>query len=332
MKIGVIRVWWLGDSIVFSPFLKELRNLYPKDEITLFVQHNSSWEYFSRIKYVDKLEYIDRNSSFFTKILRIFKFFKKYDIIIDTINWIKISCLVANIFWKKTIGFKKNWKYNISIEEKEYNQDEFMPLQDLTILKKIKNIEKEKIKISLDFPIKHEDSNNLNIINSKYCVFHTWWSSQNTWYFSKNLSLSQIEEIIDYVIKWWYKCIIIWSKTDKEILDIRERNNLLKLTNLSIWELWALIERADLYVWTNSWPMWIAMALNKKAIVFSSATSKSWQPQKKYFPNVTNIVSSYNNCCMCWVRTCKYIKDLTKQWLCMKNIDINKIKDLIINK
>ena len=33
MKIWVIRVGWLWDAIVFSPFLKELRKQYPKDNV-----------------------------------------------------------------------------------------------------------------------------------------------------------------------------------------------------------------------------------------------------------------------------------------------------------
>lgn len=331
MKIWVIRVWWLWDSIVFSPFLRELKKCYPNDEITLFVQHNSSWEYFSRNKYVDKLEYIDKNSSIFTKIWWIFKYFKRYDLIIDTINGWKLSCLIANIFWKKTIWFRKSWKYTINIEENEYNHNDFKPLQDLTILKKLKNINIKEIKINLDFPLYDKDFTKANSYTN-YCVFHTGWSSQTTWYYSKNLSINQIEAIISFITSAWYNCIIVWKKNDKEIYKIKNRNNLIKLFDLNIRELWALIKKSHMYIWWNSWPMRIAMALNKESITISSATDKSRQPINKYFPNVENIISCYNNCSMCWLYTCKYNKDKTLQGLCMKKLDLNQIKIFISNK
>ena len=334
MKIWVIRVWWLWDSIVFSPFLRELRKLYPDDEITLFVQHNSSWEYFSRIKYVDKIEYIDKNSSIFTKLWWIFKYFKKYDLVIDTINWAIISCIIANLFWKKSIWFKKHWRYTITITNEQYNENDFVPLQDLTILKTLKEIYINWVNLNLDFPLKESDEESVKTKNlwNKYCVFHTWWSSWKSWYFSKNLSLKQIETIINFIIHAWYKCIIIWSKNDDEIKFIKKRPNLIKLTDLSIRELWYLIKWSELYVWWNSWPMWISMALNKKSIVISSATSESWQPLKRFFPNVNNIISDYKGCSKCWLYTCKYNKNPKEQWLCIKNLDMNIIKDLISNK
>ena len=78
--------------------------------------------------------------------------------------------------------------------------------------------------------------------------------------------------------------------------------------------------------------MRIAMALDHRSITISSTTDKSRQPLNKYYPNVKNIVSSYNNCNMCWSYTCKYNKDKTLQWLCMKNLDLNQIKSFISNK
>ncbi len=331
MKIWVIRVWWLWDSIVFSPFLRELRKLYPNDEISLFVQHNSSWEYFSRIKYVDKLEYIDKNSSLFTKIWYFFKYFKKYDLAIDTTGWSRLSSIIANLFWKKSIWFEKHGVYSVTIKENDYDINSFASLHNLTILNKLKNFSLDNFKLKLDFPLKQNDETKLkNLINNwKYCVFHTWWSSWKTWYYSKNLSTKQIQEIIDIIISTWYTCIIIWSKNDEEIKYIKDKPNLIKLTNLSIWELWYLIKWAELYIWWNSWPMRISMALNKRSIVISSATAECWQPQKKYFPNVNNIVSDYNGCSKCWLYTCKYNKNPKEQWLCIKNLDMNIIKDLI---
>lgn len=333
MKIWVIRVWWLWDSIVFSPFLRELRKLYPHDEITLFVQHNSSWEYFSRNKYVDKLEYIDKNSSIFTKIWWIFKYFKRYDLIIDTINWAKVSCIIANLFWKKSIWFKKHWIYSYSITKEEYDENDFVSLQDLTILRILKGINIDWINLSLEFPLIESDETMFKDIkfNWDYFVFHTWWSSQRDWYFSKNLSIEQIEKIIEYIVETGKKCFIVWSSNDKEIDLIKDYPNVIKLTNLSIWQLWSLINKSKTYIWWNSWPMWISMALNKKSIVISSASCERWQPTKKYFPNVNNIISDYKGCSKCWLYTCKYNKDSKGQWLCIKNLDMNIIKDLIFN-
>ena len=263
MKIWVIRVWWLWDSIVFSPFLRELRKLYPNDEISLFVQHNSSWEYFSRIEYVDKLEYIDKDSSIFTKIWWLFKYFKKYDLVIDTINWSKLSNIIANLFWKKTIWFKKHWKYSITISNNEFDGIKQSKMeQDATILKKLKWINTNNLDLNLDFPLYQKDYKYK--INWDYIIFHTWTSKQTSSYYAKNLSDLQIDKIIETIISLWYKCVVVWKSTDLEIAKIKDRKNLILKNNLSIRELGALINESCLYIWANSWPMWIAMALNKK--------------------------------------------------------------------
>lgn len=331
MKIWVIRVWWLWDSIVFSPFLRELRNLYPNDEITLFVQHNSSWEYFSRIKYIDKLEYIDKNSSLLTKISWIFKYFKKYDLVIDTINWRKISCIIANLFWKKSIWFEEHWKYTYSITNKEYDgTKQSMTEQDFTILKKLKLINIKELNLSLDFPLNKKDYTYK--IDWKYIVFHTGTSKQTIWYYSKNLSDSQIDKIIDIITSCWYIAVIVWKSTDLEIAKIRNRKNLIIKNDLTIRELGALIHDCSIYIWANSGPMRIAMALDKKSIIINGGIPDCRIPQKRYFKNVYNINCEYNGCSKCWLFTCKYNKNPKEQWLCIKNLDINKIKDLIINK
>ena len=64
-------------------------------------------------------------------------------------------------------------------------------------------------------------------------------------------------------------------------------------------------------------------------MVVTDAVTALRKVVKKYFPNVLNIISSYNNCSKCWLYTCKYNKDPKEQWLCIKNLDINIIKDLI---
>lgn len=329
MRIWVIRVWWLWDSIVFSPFLRELRKLYPNDEITLFVQHNSSWEYFSRIKYVNKLEYIDKNRSMFTKIWWIFKYFKRYDLVIDTINWSKISCIIANLFWKKSIWFGKHWKYLSTITSKEFDEIKQSKMeQDATILNRLKWTNIEQLNFGLDFPLNQKDYN--YTLDWKYVVFHTWTSKQRDSYYSKNLSDFQIDQIIDIIISYWYKCVVVWKSTDLEIANIKRRKNLIIKNNLSVRELWALIDKSYMFIWANSGPMWIAMALNKKAIIINWWIQDCWIPQEKFFNNVNNINCEYNWCCKCWLYTCKYNKDPKEQWLCIKNLDLNIIKDLIL--
>ncbi len=78
--------------------------------------------------------------------------------------------------------------------------------------------------------------------------------------------------------------------------------------------------------------MWIAMALNKKSIIINWWIQNCRIPPEMIFKNVYNINCEYNGCCNCWLYTCKYNKDKTLQWLCMKNLDLNQIKSFISNK
>ncbi len=333
MNIWIIHTHWLWDSIVFSPIIKKIKEMSPDSEITLFTWTDFSKEFYKNLKCIDKVIVLDKNN---TTLIEKFKIliwnFKKYDVMIDTMRWDSLTSIICRLFWKESIWFSEFWKfYTIKIPQKRNN--EFIFEQHIIILKEL--FWKEKINDIYDWnlDLKEEYYKNLEnkiwILDNKIACLH---ASSKKWYISRKLNLSDINKIIDYLIQYWYSVYLIWSKDDEEIYkNIKNRKKLYKVyeKNLSIWETASLIKKSDVYIWTNSWPMRIAAALQKKAIIINWPTKKCRIPPKNIFPNITNILPEKNCCSTPWCdeMVCKFNKNWI--WICMKNINMRKIFTLI---
>lgn len=324
MKIWIIRVLSLWDSIVAYPLIELIKKKYPDSQITLFAWWWISKDYFQRIDEIDNvlsLKWIW--SSFLFKLKIILSNFKKYDLVIDTIQGSKMTNIIAKLFSKKCFWFEEFWKYS-----KTYkwiiNDKDFVILQDLAPYIQ----PNEEINLNLRFPIYDKDivtlKSKINIPKKTFIVFHP---SSAKWFNSKKISLHQVNSIIDYIIKKNLDVCLIGTKDDAEMIDlIKDRSWLHKFHNksLTIRETWALINKSKMYIWLNSGPMWISLALKKETIVINWPSSLSWIPPEKYYPWVHNINTHYKKCSIpCEQKICKYNKEWI--WKCMENLDLNEL-------
>lgn len=323
MKIWIIRVLSLWDSIVAYPLIKLIKKKYPDCQITLFAWGWISKDYFQRIEEIDNvisLKWIW--SSFRYKFKIILSNFKKYDLVIDTIQGSKLTNIMARLFWKRCVWFKEFWKYS-KIYEWYINDEDFVILQDLAPYIK----SNENLDLSLKFPIYNKDINwlksKIDIPQRDFIVFHP---SSAKWFNSKKITIQQINSIVDYILKEkTFDICLIGTKDDSEMIDnINNRKWLHKFHDkwLTIRETWALISKSKLYIGLNSGPMWISLALKKESIVINWPSSLSWIPPEEYYPWVHNINTHYKKCPIpCEKKICIY--NAKWVWKCMKNLDLN---------
>ena len=327
-NIWIIQTHWLWDALVFLPIIKKIREKFPNSNIHVYTWTDFWKEIYKNIDYIDEVIELDNSSSILNKFKLVFKYFKKYDIFIDTLWWDKYTCLISNLFWKNSMGFKSIWKYKINIIWE--NPDDFIFVQHNKILQ---YLDIEAKHFTWEFPLRQSDLNSLtdkiSLPKNKFACFHP---SSKRWFTSKRLDEKQINSIIDYLVnKLWFSVFLIWTKADDEVYkNIKERKWLIKVHDkwLSIWETAHLIDKSDIYIWTNSWPMRIAATLNKNSVIINWPSMKCRVPPEEYFPAIVNIkpVISCDNI-QCNKEICKLNKKWP--WLCIKNIDIDEVINLI---
>ncbi len=339
-NIWILRNLWLGDSIVYTPFLKKLRKLYPYATITIYTGKNKVSDiFFKRIPYIDNVVFVDAQINIFKKIIFGIKNFKKHDLFIDTFESTKIWGIFSWFLWKKSIWFSHSGYHTLNIDSHSIDKDMFIIQKEFLIFQKLWYSIDITSEISLlDFPIQKNNKKNLlqklwtnTILSETYVCIHP---SSDSRYTSRKFEVEKWNRIIQSILHTGKKVVIIWTNSDAEIINQLINNpDVIKLHTLSltIRETGFLIQKALLFIWINSWPAWIAVAVKTKSIIINWPSLVQWEMPKKLFPHVESIRGQYTqwDCYHnpCDLFECKYNK--WKIWLCMKNISSDQIIEKI---
>ena len=265
-KIVIVRLWAIGESILTLPMIHSLKKKFPQSQIDILVRNKPYQQIFYKNKDINKLIYWSP--------LNLLKFFKKYDIAIDTEPYLNISAISSFMFAKKSIGFKhgiRSFVYNIKIH---YNDQQPVPLTYMDMLKpfNIKEIPKKLIK--LQYPKKAELKINKVLKENKIkktdlLIGFFAGASENDksrrWPTKKFVELGNI-----LTKKYNAKIILTGLNSEKELnREITKgiKNKVLDLTGkTSLYESIALIEKCDLFISNDSGPMHISAAQGTKTI------------------------------------------------------------------
>ena len=272
-KILIIRLWALGSSILTFPMIKQLRNNFPNTEIDLLAT-NRNQTVFKNQWYFNKIY----NLFSWKDLLKLFFNFKKYDVVIDTEEYFRITTLLSCWLGKVSIGFaeilSRKLCYNYPIKyEWKHQVIEYLKL--LTPLWK-----KYKIPKKLE-PLKYTEKDKTKVDKFlkqyewkiKICMHTAWaetspdrfWPIQN-W---KNL----IERIID---KYWKNIVIFlsWTKFEEnqvnqliKMLNKKYKKQVVSLVNrFNLFEFAYFLEKNDLMISNDTWPMHLSAAMWTKTI------------------------------------------------------------------
>jgi len=205
--------------------------------------------------------------------------FRKYDIVIDTEEYFRISSLVALWVWKNSAGYSNIWYRKIAYTQPMYYvPDEHNLINCLSLLKwfwvsitRPQNM--ESLRYSDANRKKAEDFLSQYTGRTKICMHTGWAETSPERFWSQSNWIELIKKIID---TQWEKVVIFLSGTKFEENNVREIIRALwdKYWHLVINLCWmfglfdfaAVLERIDLMISNDTGPMHLAAAMWTKTI------------------------------------------------------------------
>lgn len=319
----------VGDFIVGTPLLRKIKNTYKNAKITYISVRTRNKTLFLKSPYINHLIELDRNN-ILNLIFDLINLRRcKYDlafapfpekttskIIARLIRTKKLISSNSSIYTKKNIveeGFSALESYGMKIKPED------------KILEWPFNINAEKQQIN-----KLIKKNNLN---DKYLLIGIHVGTRNIDP-RKGLNPHQWDthkwvKVIEYLTdKYKSHIVFIGNGNDmiqtKEIISlVKNKKNILSVVNkLNLHQTVALVDKCNLFISTNSGPMWIAAALRKSQIALCGPSLLMWNPYNDKAitirgknPNTRDCFCSVNNSV-----SCKFGNNL-----CMKSIEYKTV-------
>ena len=289
LKIAIF--WWshLGDSIIITPLLK---NLKLKDEwcYIYYMTSDDIWQYQTKnIPYIDKLAIKNKGKIIWRMKSYMDLIFWGYDYIIFDYTFYWFSLLIKRIIclmtpFSKHIVFEKKWNskyFDKTIDLWNNNlkvSDQYKEIIEY-IYQDSNNFDKE-IEIFIDYKKGMEtvykilQKFNLKKDSKNIIWIFLWWRDEvysPNWIIHRSWSENNWIKVIKFLCDRDYKVFLIWWKDNCESANCIMKNinnkNLYDLTwNLTIEQTTAFISLITLFVCTDAGPVYIAMWFNKKIV------------------------------------------------------------------
>jgi heptosyltransferase-3 len=274
-NIGIMLVPAIGDIILISGLLEEIKLKYNNSNIHLFVPS----------EYENVLPLIKKYDSFtkinLSKPIKTLGLIRKntFDIFIDASQWARLPALISVLSESKyTIGFKskgqgKHFAFDKAVEHSSIVHEFFN-------LKKLIFSNRDEIK---DIPLLNIDSN--IPIDEKKITIHIAPSGYKSE--RKELPINHWTKIIEYLLKKEMNIYFTGSETDKNKIDnLIDTFTSSKLFNvagtLSITETAKLLKSSKLVITINTGIMHIASFLRCNLIAIHGPTNaKRWGPMNE---------------------------------------------------
>ena len=322
-KILVIKLWALGDSVVSLPMIRGIRKNLPKAEIDVLAHRRNMAAY--------------QNNSDINKIIEfsfsnIFGIFRKYDLCIDTEPYLNVSAIISLWCARYRIGFSHGVRSLLYAETSLFSKKQHMVQNYLDLIRKIGIKYDTGMLVRLETTEKEKSSVELFLKNNKisekdFVAGITPGVAESVK--TRMWPVERMAELADWIIeKHRAKVILLDSPANKEtvhkIQNLMKHKPIIAMGELSIREVFNLIERCSIFICNDTGPMHIAAAQGVKTIgLFGPNTPVLWGPYGK------NNISVYHPpwCSPC-INNAKgimpecYNKIYQK---CMKNISIDEV-------
>lgn len=324
-KIIIMSSLGIGDVITAGPLLKKLKVVYPNSKILIYSLRGGYLENYN-ISYVDEIIKLRGLKN----IIRFFR--EKSDIHINLGYYSKISSHFKTFLYYLMIFLSRSRKkiFLGDLESLEFKNKDMVQMK-LGVLKKL-NIEVRgndcDLFVPFSFRIEKNKVNKLLRIkkiekDSLLTIIHTGTKGG---YFTRFWPSDRWVEIINYLNRnYQAKICFIGGKDDIETTDQIIKKIKFPIYNfvgkLSLQETTALIDKCNLFISTNSGPMWIAAALHKPQIALCGPSKTAWDPYNKNAIVIRKTINRKYCNPPCDAKKCKY-----KDNLCMESINVEEIK------
>ncbi len=317
-KILLVKLWALGDSVIFHSFAKKVKECFTDAEIDILTK-KSLIDVFKGSKFIHKV--IPAN------FLNLIKLFRKYDLCFDGEFYLNASALISAWAAKKTVGFSHGIRKILYDERVEFKMQHIVQ-NYLDFLRK------------LGFNVDLEE------------LFHIHFSEKDLEVAKELINYKESEKILGISPgvgktakqRQWPKerfaelIRIVHKKFDKVVIvdqDIKLCEEIYKLANvpnvavvrkkLNIKELAALLSLCDTFVSCDTGPMHLAAAQGCRVIgLFGPNTPALWRPYNKE----STFVYKKMPCSPCIINKYGKIKKC-KENICMNDINIEDVLEAI---
>ncbi len=310
---------WIGDLVMATPVLEELKQHFPYAKITVMCLKTNAL-LLKNNKYIDEIFSFEKCSIFSKKAALLIKELKekKFDLGILLTNSFSSAYFFFKAKIKKRVGYKAHFRgFLLNVKKTLPKKKQHLVLTYLDLLQSI-NIEGKALpQIFLDESAKEKAKKILfdaGYKNEKILGINPFaaYGSAKCWPFENFKKLAEI------LSKEGYFLLFFGSKNEKAAsLKGQSLINLIGQTNLE--ELAALISACDLFLTNDSGPMHIAAALRVPLIALFGSTDENITGPYK----TGEILKKKTRCSPCFKRVCD------KDFSCMLNIEVNEVAEAV---
>ena len=281
----IVMIAAIGDTILLSSVIKELKHLYPNVHITL-VCSNGNMQAAKNIPHINHLIKFDMSN-----VLSSLSLLRKqvtYDVLLDFGAWSRLNALISYVIKAELkVGFKRKNMF------RHYINDQIVEhLDHIHELENYRNILRSLgwfvSGLQPEFSISKESADKVGTMlktNEKYIIFHLFASGSHKE--KKEWPESSWIELANRLIGENYTIILTGGKQDNEMANalVRKMNGIegtdcISLSGkLSLEETAALIKEVGTIVTVNTGIMHLAAAMDSKIIALHGPTSPiRWGP------------------------------------------------------
>jgi ADP-heptose:LPS heptosyltransferase len=340
MKILVVSLAGIGDSLMSLKVIKELKKKYPRAQIDAFVMWQAGKEILESQKERIGLNKVYQINMFEKRFFKSVKFClmlrkNKYDLIINLapqarIHYDIVSFLIGG---KKRTGFRyeerlfhKLYKIFLLHKTKKFNYEEHIIKQNLSLIE-------AETKGGYDFilpeKIKEKTRRELQKIKGKKIGIHIGSGPTKNLYL-KRWPIEKWEELIKELLEDKKNNILLFGKHElQENIELKRKiqnPRVYILNKENLIETMGLINECDLFISSDSLLMHIASIFNKKQIILAGpALNKTIMPSGK-----NKVILSLDLSCQPCYKYGQYLKCKNKEKMkCIRGVTVEQVKKVV---
>ena len=334
-RILVIQLWGIGESILTLPSIAALRKLYPKARIELLCTPRIA-EVYRKNEDIDMLRKVDLGP------LSVLKFAighaKRYDLVIDMEEYLNISSLISYLVGKHRVGFSHGARSLIYHRQVPYNDKQHVVQTFLDLIRTIGSGEKgEKLLPLKTTPKENKEAQRVIRKNGEKGKIVAIAPGAAESAKARIWPIEGYAELSDYILHHYPSTILFTgTEEEKELIDSIMAKMDIKAGavnlagKLTLPELFALLEKVDLFIGNDSGPMHIAAAQGTRTIgLFGPNLPVRFGPYGKKCAGIyKGGICKFSPCInVHWgeVPDCLYPKAGPDYQKCMKNISVGDV-------
>jgi ADP-heptose:LPS heptosyltransferase len=327
-KILFIQLWSIGETILTLPAIYDIKKKYKDSEIYVLATDRNRDVYLSADKAINILT-IKLNP---LSILRLIFFnFRKFDIVFDLEEYLNISSTLSYFLGKQRMGFSGKVRSLVYNKTVEYNDKQHVTETFLDLARLIGADYEALPKLSYNKSTKVE-----RILGGKTIAIapgaaesakSRMWPADNFVKLSNELTKD-------------YNLVFIGSEKEKQLIDsimfkIKDKDKVINLAGeISINELFNLIDNVNLLITNDTGPLHIASAQKTKTIaLFGPNTPVRFGTYNKdsisIYKQESCAFSPCINVHLGKVPDCLYPKNSKDYQKCMKSILVEEVLDAV---